>query len=121
MEVNGGEGVACMLRCCLFSRDGGSKIRRRQVFSGKWRLLQFHRRRFQLPGRGNFFYSAFAGSGSSEWRLEKLQSFGFEPWVLLDVCLSTVSRCLKARRGSCRLGFVLVTAEEISVVDEALH
>ncbi|CAN6906061.1 unnamed protein product [Brassica oleracea] len=71
------------------------------VFSGRWRLLQFHRRRFELPGRESSSDSPSPAFSYGERRLPKFRASIWDP----DVFWEKVTRLdLFHGRCGCRHG-----------------
>lgn len=54
------------------------------VFSGRWRLLQIHRRRFELPGRESSSVSPSPAFSYGERRLPKIRASIWDPDVLWE-------------------------------------
>ncbi|WZY75015.1 hypothetical protein YC2023_021399 [Brassica napus] len=54
------------------------------VFFGRWRLLQIHRRRFELPGRESSSDSSSPAFSYGERRLPKIRASIWDPDVLWE-------------------------------------
>ncbi|KAG5395630.1 hypothetical protein IGI04_017444 [Brassica rapa subsp. trilocularis] len=88
------------------------------VFSGRWRLLQIHRRRFELPGRES--------SSDSSSPLSAMESGGYQRSALpFGIPMFFGKKVYEVSFGSWSVWlsswWVWVTADEISVEDDALR